>query len=138
MDLRHYFSASTSKQSSVPTTSSSSSEGDGLLSSDSASLELPQPKKKDFPATEQSRSSEQSRASESTIRSGKKIFLGWSMMKTTKEPSAKFVASGSSILHRRLEGHGFRSPSKIGKRQLRRCVLMPRVMLTVDILKLKC
>ena len=42
MDLRHYFSASTSKQSSVPSTSSSSnSEDDEQLSSDSVSLEPP-------------------------------------------------------------------------------------------------
>ena len=96
MDLRHYFSASTSKQSSVPTTSSSSnSEDDEKLSSDSVSLELSP--KKAFPAqltTERSRSTELSRAgSESTTRSGKKIFLGWNMMRITKEHSAKFNLS---------------------------------------------
>ena len=70
MDLRHYFSASTS-QSSMPTTSSSSNSEDGEpLSSDSVSLELPPPKKA-FPArlnTEQNQSTELSRASKSTKR----------------------------------------------------------------------
>ena len=49
MDLQHYFTgASTSKQSSVPTTSSSSNSEDGeQLSSDNVNLEQP-PNKKPF------------------------------------------------------------------------------------------
>ena len=119
MDLRHYFSASTSKQSSVPTTSSSSnSEDDEQLSSDSVSLEPPP--KKNFPAqltTERSRSTELSWAgSENTTRSGTNIFLGWNMMRITKEHSVKFVIRGINILLRRQVEHGLRSPSKIGKK----------------------
>ena len=79
MNHRHYFtSASISKQSSVPTISSSSnSEHDEQLSSDSVSLEPPQKKKKLIPAqltTEQSQSTELSRvSSEGTTKMGKRF-----------------------------------------------------------------
>ncbi len=45
MDIRHYFSASTSKQSSTPASTSSSSEDEEPLSSDSQSLEPPPTKR---------------------------------------------------------------------------------------------
>ena len=45
MDIRHYFSASTSKQSSTPAFSSSSSENDEPLSSDSQCLKPPPTKR---------------------------------------------------------------------------------------------
>ena len=134
MDIRSYLiGASTSKLSS---TSSSSSGEDEPLSSDAESLEPAPPIQ--VPTTEQSPSTELNQASGITIRSGKRISCGGNMTKIIKEHSAKPVEKESSILFKRQVEHGLRGHSRIGRKRWRRCVLMQRVMLIFDMLKLNC
>ena len=120
MDLRHYFSASTSKQSSVPTTSSSSnSEDHEQLFSDSVSLEPPP--KKSLSSTANYRAKSKYRAKSSRQRKynkkWEKDFPWLEYDENYQGAFCKICRKSINILLRRQVEHGLRSPSKVGKKQ---------------------
>ena len=120
------------------TSISSNSEDDEQLSSDSVSLEPPP--KKSISSTANYRAKSKYRAKSGRQRKynkkWEKDFPWLEYDENYQGAFCKFVVRGINILLRRQVEHGLRSP--FGKKQLRRCVRMPRVMLTFDILKLKC
>ncbi len=140
MDIRHYFSASTSKQSSTPASTSSSSEDEEPLSSDSQSLEPP-PTKRSLSSTANYRAKSKYRTKSGQrkyIKKWEKQFLWLEYDENYRGAFCKTCRKYDHHPSQRQVEHGLQSHLKIGKKRLRRCVPMQRVILTFAVPKLNC
>ena len=115
MDIRSYFGSTS--QASSDAKADSDSEDHGTDSSDPESSPSPPPSKK---VCKSSKNTVLYPRRENTLRAGRRISVGCTMMRIAKEPFARSASNLEFLVFSVLEGCGSQNPSKIGRKLLKK------------------